>query len=155
MNTPAWVVKEVQPRKDYTLLITFADGTKKIYDARPLLEKPIYAQLKNPAFFLKAEVDCDTVVWSDDIDIAPEHLYECSQLVENTSTPDKYIIAIDELIKLRKSRGFTQKELAKAANLTQSAIARLESKTAIPQLDTFLKVAAALNYEFKLVPITK
>ena len=29
MNTPVWVVKEVQPRKDYTLLITFADGAKR------------------------------------------------------------------------------------------------------------------------------
>lgn len=29
MNVPAWVVKEVQPQNDYTLIITFADGTKK------------------------------------------------------------------------------------------------------------------------------
>lgn len=78
MNTPIWVVKEVQPRKDYTLIITFADGSKKIYDARPLLNKAIYERLKNPAFFLMAKVECGTVVWNDDIDIAPEHLYECS-----------------------------------------------------------------------------
>ena len=74
MNTPAWVVKEVQPQKDYTLLITFADGAKKLYNARPLLDKSL-------AFFLKAKADCGTVVWNDDIDIAPEHLYECSQPV--------------------------------------------------------------------------
>ena len=79
MNTTAWVVKEVQPQKDYTLLITFADGAKKLYNARPLLDKPIYAKLKSLAFFLKAKADCGTVVWNDDIDIAPEHLYECSQ----------------------------------------------------------------------------
>ncbi len=81
MNTPAWVVKEVQPQKDYTLLITFADGAKKIYNARPLLDKSIYAQLKNPAFFLMAKAYCGTVVWNDDIDIAPEHLYEYSEPV--------------------------------------------------------------------------
>ncbi len=78
MNTPVWVVKEVQPRKDYTLLITFADGAKKVYDARPLLDKAIYAQLNSLNFFLKAKADCGTVVWNDDVDIAPEHLYECS-----------------------------------------------------------------------------
>ena len=49
----------------------------------------------------------------------------------------------------------TQKELAKAANLAQPAIARLESKAVIPQLDTLLKVAAALNYELELVPIAR
>jgi len=83
MKTPAWIVREVQPKEDYTLLLTFADGVKKIYDARPLFEKSIYAQLKNPAFFLSAKADCGTVVWNDDIDIAPEHLYERGQVVDN------------------------------------------------------------------------
>lgn len=79
MNTPVWIVKEVQPQNDYTLLITFADGSKKIYNAKPLLDKAIYARLNNLAFFLQAKADCGTVVWNEDIDIAPEHLYELSQ----------------------------------------------------------------------------
>ena len=66
--------------------------------------------------------------------------------------PDKFIAIIDELIELRKAKGLTQRELAKASNLAQPAIARLESKAATPQLDTLLKVAAALNYELELVP---
>lgn len=65
----------------------------------------------------------------------------------------KCIAIIDEPISLRKAKGLTQKELAKAANLAQPAIARPESKSAMPQLDTLLKVAAALNYELELVPI--
>ena len=82
MKIPVWVVKEVQPKDDYTLLLTFADGTKKIYNARPLLEKTIYSKLKNLSFFLSAKAEYDTVVWNDDIDIAPEHLYECSKPVD-------------------------------------------------------------------------
>ena len=81
MKSPVWVVKEVQPKEDYTLLLTFADGTKKVYNARPLLEKAIYSPLKNLAFFLCAKVECGTVVWNDEVDIAPEHLYECSKPV--------------------------------------------------------------------------
>ena len=69
--------------------------------------------------------------------------------------PDKCIAIIDELIELRKAKGLTQRELAKAANLAQPAIARLESKAATPQLDTLLKVAAALDYELELVPASK
>ena len=83
MNLPEWVVLDVVPNKDYTLLLTFADGEKKIYGARPLLNKAIYAQLKSLPFFLSARAECGTVVWSDDVDIAPEHLYECSVPVEN------------------------------------------------------------------------
>lgn len=68
---------------------------------------------------------------------------------------DKCTSIIDELVKLRKAKGITQKELAKAANLTQPAIARLESKATTPQLDTLLKVATALDYELELVPVSK
>jgi len=78
MKTPVWVVKEVIPQEDYTLLITFADSSKRVYNALPLLNKAIFADLKSLPFFLKAHVSGDTVIWNDDIDIAPEHLYECS-----------------------------------------------------------------------------
>lgn len=69
--------------------------------------------------------------------------------------PDKCIAIIDELIELRKARGLTQRELAKAANLAQPAIARLESKTVIPQLDTLLKVAAALGCDLAVIPASR
>ena len=78
MKTPVSIVKAVQPQPDYSLIITFANGEQRIYDARPLLKENIYAQLRNPTFFLRAKADCGTVVWSDEVDIAPEHLYECS-----------------------------------------------------------------------------
>ena len=84
MKKPIWVVEEVQAREDYTLFLIFADNSQKIYNARPLLEKPLYHKFKNLRFFLSARVECGTVVWDDDVDIAPEHLYECSQ---DVSTP--------------------------------------------------------------------
>lgn len=62
---------------------------------------------------------------------------------------------IDRLIQERHNKGMTQKELAQAANLTQSVIARLESKKAIPQLDTLLKVIAALECTLQVVSVTQ
>ncbi len=59
---------------------------------------------------------------------------------------------VDRLIELRHQKGMTQKALAKAASLPQPSIARLESKRTIPQLDTLLKVAAALGYDLEFVP---
>lgn len=81
MKTPAWIVEKVYPQKDYTLILFFADGSKKVYDARSLLEKPIYSKLENMVIFLSARAECGTVVWDDDVDIAPEHLYEYSRTV--------------------------------------------------------------------------
>ena len=77
MKRPNWSVEEVEPRSDYTLLITFADGEKKLYDAAPLLRKKTFEPLKDVRFFMSAKAEYGTVVWTDDIDIAPEHLYEC------------------------------------------------------------------------------
>lgn len=64
--------------------------------------------------------------------------------------PEQCIELIDSLIEQRKRKGMTQKELAKAANLTQSAIARMESKKNTPQLDTLLKVVNALECSLKI-----
>lgn len=58
---------------------------------------------------------------------------------------------IDTLIEQRKEKGLTQKELAQEAELTQSVIARMENKKAIPQLDTLLKVVDALGCNLKII----
>lgn len=77
MTTPVWHVTDVQANDDYTLRITFADGSIKQYDASLLLQKQIYEPLKNLSFFKRAHAEYGTVIWNDEIDIAPEHLYEC------------------------------------------------------------------------------
>ncbi len=64
-------------------------------------------------------------------------------------------VIIDRLIELRHSRGMTQERLAQATNLTQSVIARLESKKVVPTLDTLLKVTSALNCDVTIAPRTK
>lgn len=65
---------------------------------------------------------------------------------------DSCTAIIDQLIAERHRQGKTQKQLAQDAQLTQSVIARLESKKATPQLDTLLKVAAALGCDLAVIP---
>lgn len=65
------------------------------------------------------------------------------------------VAVINTLIDQRKEKGMTQKDLAKASGLTQSVIARLESKKAIPQLDTLLKVVDALDCAIAIIPNAK
>lgn len=68
--------------------------------------------------------------------------------------PENCTALIDQLIAERHRQGKTQRQLAKDAQLTQSVIARLESKKATPQLDTLMKVAAALGCDLAIVPST-
>ena len=84
MNEPKWVVKQAVPKSDYTIELEFADGKQGVFDASPLLEYPLFAPLKSRAFFQLARVDGGTVVWNDELDIAPEHLYEACAPIAQT-----------------------------------------------------------------------
>jgi DNA-binding XRE family transcriptional regulator len=59
---------------------------------------------------------------------------------------------IGKLVEIRESKGFTQKELAEAAGMKQSALARLETLRAMPQIDTLFKVLKPLGYTLTIVP---
>ena len=78
MAEPKWVVKKASPNPDYTIDLEFADGQQRVFDASYLLEVPIFAPLKSIPFFMMARVKYGTVIWTEDIDIAPERLYEAS-----------------------------------------------------------------------------
>jgi hypothetical protein len=68
-------IQSVVPRDDYTLLLTFENGEKRIFDFKNELQDAIFTPLKNISLFMQARNRHVGVVWNDDIDIASEHLY--------------------------------------------------------------------------------
>ena len=76
MSIPDWCVLNVEVIPPYTLKLWFQDGSIKLYDFTPNFKYNVFARLKNPGFFKHAHVSGDSVAWNDDIDIAPEELYE-------------------------------------------------------------------------------
>lgn len=58
---------------------------------------------------------------------------------------------IDEIIKLRHQKKMTQQDIASAAGLSQSVIARFESKKNAPQLNTLLRVLTALGCKLHIM----
>ena len=71
-------VVKVDAKPDYSLLLEFENGERRLFDMRPLMDKKPFDQLKGSALFLRAFVDYGTVVWPGNIDIAPETLYDRS-----------------------------------------------------------------------------
>lgn len=67
--------------------------------------------------------------------------------------PEDCMELIDRLIEERHRQGKSQRQLAGETQLSQSAIARLESKRATPQLDTLVKIVSALGCRLILEPI--
>lgn len=58
------------------LRLWFEDGSVKDFDCTELLNDKVYSPLHNISFFRQAQALYGTVRWSDEIDIAPEYLYE-------------------------------------------------------------------------------
>lgn len=63
------------------------------------------------------------------------------------------VALIGELIKARREKGITQKELEKMSGVKQPVIARMETGSTSPQLDTILKILAPLGKTLAVVPI--
>ena len=69
----------VKPLDDKMMILTFASGEKRLYDATPLLDYPAFQPLKDDSVFKNAKVEHGVVVWLDgEIDIAPETMYHDS-----------------------------------------------------------------------------
>ena len=71
-------VIKVIPYADYTIEIHYSNKEIKIFDMKPLFEYEIYKPLINKNLFYTVKPFYNTITWDDDIDIAPETLYEDS-----------------------------------------------------------------------------
>ena len=60
------------------LLITFSSGEKRVFDAT-VLKGDVFAPLNDPAIFNNFKIVHGVITWMDeDIDCAPEYMYEHS-----------------------------------------------------------------------------
>ena len=57
------------------------------------------------------------------------------------------------LSKARKEKGLTQKELSEITGVRQSVISRLENGNTPNQIDTLIKLFAAVNMKMQVVPM--
>ena len=63
---------------DHTLELRFADGFTGRLDLTPVLWGPVFAPLKDPAYFHRFRLEDDTVRWPNDADFCPDVLrYWC------------------------------------------------------------------------------
>lgn len=58
---------------------------------------------------------------------------------------------ITEAVKIRKSKGITQEEIANRTGLKQQQISRIETLKAVPTIETFVKYLNDINCEISIV----
>ena len=76
INPLVWETS-AKPTADYKLILTFSNGSVKVFDCKPLIERyKFFAPLRNEAVFANFALDGWTATWLDgQIDIAPEYLF--------------------------------------------------------------------------------
>jgi hypothetical protein len=74
-------VVEVKHVEGYRLWLRFHDGVCGTIDLSAELWGPMFEPLKDVALFSQAAVhpECETVVWPNGADLAPEYLYEAAK----------------------------------------------------------------------------
>ena len=72
---------------------------------------------------------------------------------EEMAESDLRVALMGELIKARKERGISQRELERLSGVKQPIIARIESGTVSPKLDTVMKLLAAMGKKLAIVPL--
>ena len=72
---------------------------------------------------------------------------------EEIAASDLRVALIGEILKARKEKRISQKELERLSGVRQPIIARMERGLTSPQLDTVLKVLAPLGKTLAIVPI--
>ena len=71
---------DVVPQENYVLHLTFENGEQRYLDMKPYLHRGVFKELADIDTFNTAYVSFDTVAWKNEIDLAPEVLYEKSVL---------------------------------------------------------------------------
>ena len=84
-------IRSVKTRPGKTLVVTFENGDKKVYDCTPLLRVDTFRPLQDEAIFRCAHADSHGygVIWNDEIDLAESEIWingrDADKLVERSS----------------------------------------------------------------------
>ena len=68
-------VVTVSPHSELKLLVTFANGETRLFDASAYVKYPVFERLRDPGYFALARAQDGTVQWPDGSDFCPDTLY--------------------------------------------------------------------------------
>lgn len=76
-------VKNVEPLDDYKLKLLFTNGDLEVFDVSPYLDKGIFCELKDDAYFKRVKVVSGAVEWPYEQDFSNDTLFLLSIAAES------------------------------------------------------------------------
>ena len=127
------------------LEVIFQDGLVKKYDVAALFDKyPQMKALQDRNVFLSGKlVSPYGIIWTDDLDLETETIYEEGITIRKTAPLDNRVGTA--LQAARAQLGISQKQLAALSGIDQSDISKIERGVANPSLSTLERLAKALG----------
>ena len=133
--------------KDGTVLeLTFQSGEVKQYDMACMFEKyPMLKALQNRELFTSGKLmGAYGIIWSDNLDIEVETIYEGGITIRMAERPFNMEVAY-AVSSARAKAGKSQKELSELTGIDQSDISKIERGVANPSINTLNRIATALG----------
>ena len=111
-------IKAVSVPEWGVLALSWSDGTRATVDARPMLELPALAALRNPVVFARAEVGDwgHSVAWPGEIEIGADRLW--AETLSATQRDDTRVF-----LDWRQRHGLSLSKAASALGLSRRAVA--------------------------------
>jgi hypothetical protein len=69
----------------YRLEIVFDNGERRVFDAKPYMQRGVFVRLQNPGVFRAARVVAGSVEWPGELDLSYDTLYLESQPIASPS----------------------------------------------------------------------
>lgn len=147
-------VVAVLPLEDYKLVVWFAAGVSKVYDARRLVsQSETFAPLSRPSVFKRVRPmpEGAGITWGNGMNVLVNDLYahgKTIDLVEN----EKHRL-LDDLAQTRRESDFSQMRLGEAAGIRQPVISRIEGGDIAPQINTLFKLLTPMGKTLAIVDL--
>lgn len=148
-------IAAVQPLKDTELIVWFADGEARLFDASKLIKSKEFSALADKEVFESVSLAAEGygISWGEDLDLGCKDIYDESEGVDIVSAESKRVIA--DVVASRHDGRLSQAKLAAAAGVKQPVVARLETGVNSPRLDTLLKILTPLGKTLKVVDLAE
>lgn len=69
-------ILRMEPLDGFRIRVEFDTGETGVFDCSPYIGHPAWNRLADPSFFALVTIRNGTLAWPDDIDIAPEDIWE-------------------------------------------------------------------------------